>query len=427
MRPIDDDLTAAPVVVVVTIPERNHFTLLESLIAGVAAEGATVYVLGDRQNAVRIERAGATFVDLYGRYSLDEADDESVPLPSRFVTYAARYADDVSAEVAALAPDVIVHDVFAVIGRVVASELGVPRVVVFPGHDLDPRRFVADLEREFQASSSRRCRDAVETLRTRYGLEDASPFSYLVGGSSALTVCCEPRQFLTVEEQRTFPSAAFYGSLPADTATKAKRAREQAARRPGRGTRLFVSFGTIIWRYFAAEALAALTVIADTVAELAEVEALISLGGIPVEPERIAQLERPGVRVASWVDQWEELAAADAFVTHNGVASTHEAVVLGVPMLSVPFFGDQPRRAARCQALGLATMLVDTPKGPVSPTRLRQFLAGLQVDDPDTRSAFERARLWEHETLAGRNAVHREILELADRAGSVAYAARHGT
>ena len=48
------------------------------------------------------------------------------------------------------------------------------------------------------------------------------------------------------------------------------------------------------------------------------------------------------------------------FVTHHGLNSTHEAIYHRTPMLSYPFFGDQPYLANRCRDLGLSVPLVDT-------------------------------------------------------------------
>ena len=62
-------------------------------------------------------------VDLFERYSLDDADGESLPVPCRFVTFAARYAEPVRRELERLGPSLVVYDTFAVIGRVVARSL----------------------------------------------------------------------------------------------------------------------------------------------------------------------------------------------------------------------------------------------------------------------------------------------------------------
>merc|ERR1711957_1136919 len=45
------------------------------------------------------------------------------------------------------------------------------------------------------------------------------------------------------------------------------------------------------------------------------------------------------------VPQLEVLPLCDAFLTHAGANSMHEALSLGVPMVVVPVFGDQPVNA----------------------------------------------------------------------------------
>src|SRR5690606_32811107 len=70
-------------------------------------------------------------------------------------------------------------------------------------------------------------------------------------------------------------------------------------------------------------------------------------------------VRRAGAEVEPFADQGARLATADLFVTHNGLRSTHEAVHARVPMLSVPFFWDQPDLARRSAELGLAVPLTE--------------------------------------------------------------------
>jgi len=66
---------------------------------------------------------------------------------------------------------------------------------------------------------------------------------------------------------------------------------------------------------------------------------------------------KPNVRVVEYADQWEALRESDVFITHHGLNSTHEAVFNRVPMISYPFFGDQPALAAKCRRFGSAVPL----------------------------------------------------------------------
>src|SRR5204862_602239 len=93
------------------------------------------------------------------------------------------------------------------------------------------------------------CRDAMETL-ARWGAPDVSPFLYLSWFSSDLNVYCEPPEFLLPEERAPFEPLAFFGSIwPARHEAAVAAAPAWPARERGR-RRVYVSFGTMAWRYF---------------------------------------------------------------------------------------------------------------------------------------------------------------------------------
>ena len=182
------------------------------------------------------------------------------------------------------------------------------------------------------------CQAAVEILRTRHGMPDASPFSYVSGLSTTLNIYCEPPEFLSAAERRAFEPLAFFGSLPSIEYIEEMRPRQVTSQfRPdSRGRRIYISFGTVVWRYFEREALAAMEALADAVAGMPELDALLSFGGADAADLHATRLTRPNVRVAKRVDQWAALSEADLFVTHHGLNSTHESIFNRVPMLSYP-------------------------------------------------------------------------------------------
>ena len=65
--------------------------------------------------------------------------------------------------------------------------------------------------------------------------------------------------------------------------------------------------------------------------------------------------------VKNYVNQQEVLSKAGLFITHGGSNSFHEAVLFKVPMLIIPFFGDQPLVARQAEAAGIGINLVKDP------------------------------------------------------------------
>jgi UDP:flavonoid glycosyltransferase YjiC (YdhE family) len=263
---------------------------------------------------------------------------------------------------------------------------------------------------------SPRCLEAVEVLRDSYGLKDASPFSYVSSISPLLNIYCEPPEFLDKEERPPFEPIAFYGSLPDLEGEKAGAQRRRGNFGPCsiRTFKLYISFGTIIWRYYAEEALRALSTLAVTLADIDNLSAVISLGRAKLEPKTIAALTRPNVSVESYVDQWRILQKADAFLTHHGMNSTHEAIFHLVPMISYPFFWDQPELAHKCQQFGLAIPLTQSPRDSFGKGQVLAALKRLADERESMRAALTRAREWEQAVINRRPEVHRRIVELIE-------------
>ena len=401
-------------VVVFCMPERGHFQRLRSLIAALGARRVATHVFTHREYRDEVERSGATFVDLFGRFPLATADAESQPFACRYVSYAAHFADPIRREVELLRPRLIVHDGFAVIGRLVASSLGLPRVNVCAGHNVAPEPFLERLRRDPRVRLSERCHHAVEILRQRHGWLDASPFSYVTALSPDLNLYCEPPDFLTADERRVFEPVEFWGSLPPHEELAARRPASPSFGAGADGNRkIYVSFGTVVWRYYAEEALRALTTIVETVGDDARTRLLISLGRHPLEPQARAALSHASTTIESYVDQWRVLEEADLFVTHHGLNSTHEAIFHAVPMVSYPFFWDQPALAAKCQERGLAVPLVSAPRAGITAGDVEDAIATAARRGDAMRLALSEAGRRERDVVAARPAVLERVLALA--------------
>jgi len=389
-------------------PTSGTFRCMLPTLSALASAGHDVHLFGHASQKAWTERAGVHFVDMYGRHSLDAADDITVPVISRYVTFAAVYAEAVTTEVAALGPDVIVYETFAVIAPLVARRLGVPYVNVVPNPLTIPS--VKPVFEQFPGKViSDACKDAVARLRNEHGITNAHPFLWLDGVSPHLNVYCEPEEYLEQSRQAEIQPLAFAGCLAPELlpATGAS----AFAPRDGR-TRVYASFGTFIWVYFAEVAVAALEAIAASCAEL-PVDLLITLGGFDLEGRARQRLEgHTGVTVVDFADQWSALGESDVFITHHGVNSTHEGIYRECPMISYPFFGDQPMLAARCQELGLATPLAPEMLAPVEPDALGAALERIAADNEGFAERLAGARQWEQRTCDGRSDVVARIVSL---------------
>jgi UDP:flavonoid glycosyltransferase YjiC (YdhE family) len=409
--------------VIFTMGANGHVQRLRPLVAALAARGMEPWVFTDARFEADIRAEGGQFTDLYDGRPLAAVDDESRPMPARYVSFAGHYAAGVIDQVAALRPAVVMADTFATIGRVVAAALGLPHVNVCAGHNVDPARFVAQMQADPRVHVGPGLESAVALLRDRYGMADASPLSYIDGLSTVLNLYCEPEQYLTPAEREVFEPVAFFGSTPSADAIAARTRTSAPTAFPEdpAPVTLYVSFGTVVWwatpadpRFSTAvDARAGLEAIARALETRRDVRALMSLGGAALDAEVVDGLRRRNVAVAPYVDQWDVLRQADLFVTHQGLNSTHEAIVSRVPMLSYPFIWDQPALAATCQRLGTALPLAPTLRAPLDDELVHAALDAYLDRRDALTAAVARAREWELDTIAGRPAVVQRIIDLA--------------
>jgi UDP:flavonoid glycosyltransferase YjiC (YdhE family) len=402
-------------VVVFCMPEEGHLRRLLPLVRGLHARGHAVHVYTHERFLPQVVSAGGILEDLFARWPPGAADAESRPVPCRYVSFAGHYGTQIVTAVRALGPALVLYDTFAVIGRVVAAALGVPGVNVCAGHNVAPGPFLRQLRTDPRVAVAPACHAAVARLRELHGMADASPFAYVNNLSPTLNIYCEPPEFLAPAERAVFEPVEFFGSLPSIEHIETPRRHPLPDYFPAghRGRRIYISFGTVVWRYYAAEALATMAALADAVARRPELTAMISFGGSDAADSHAERLQRRNVRVEKRVNQWAALGEADLFVNHHGLNSTHESIFQRVPMLSYPFFWDQPGLAAKCQAFGIARPLAATPRAPVSAdeagARLDVVLAARSAIAP----RLEEARNRELAVMAGRGRIIDRLAALA--------------
>ena len=397
--------------VVFNMVEYGHLKRLLPIISGLTRAGLRIYVFTMPAYRPEVEDAGGLFIDLFRGRPLTEADALSIPMACRNVSFAAHSAEQVVSEAAALEPSLVVHDSFAVVGEVVARHLRLPRVNVCAGHNYPPETALEGLRHYPHIKISEDCWRAVRKLREKLGMPDASPFSHLTGMSSDLNLYCEPPQFLPEDQRGPFQPIAFVGSLSEEVIRRAPSAISPYGDDAADKQRIYVCFGTIIWRYFADAARSALEAVRKAVAELPDSIALVSLGGAQLG-DWGQRMQLPNFRVENYVDQWSVLGASSVYITHQGLNSTHEAAFQQVPMISYPFFHDQPGLAKRSQELGLAVPLVAGMREQFSPAKVHAALSRLAAQRECMRERLAEARQWELDVIAGRSGIIQRIRDL---------------
>jgi UDP:flavonoid glycosyltransferase YjiC (YdhE family) len=144
---------------------------------------------------------------------------------------------------------------------------------------------------------------------------------------------------------------------------------------------VYVSFGTVVPSREALRPVYGATL--EAVADL-PVRVLMTYGGVKGRE----WLPRPpaNVRVESWVEQSDALAAASTVVHHGGAGSTTGALAAGVPAVVVPMFADQPYNAQAVERVG-AGVSVDSP----TPDAIRDALQRVLEQRRYARSAAKMA------------------------------------
>ena len=388
----------------------SHFRPTLAVAKELVRAGATVRFWTDRQFCAEVEAAGAEFADLFSPVPLAEIDDTSIPVPSRWVTFAAAQGERVAAEALAWGAAVVVYDSFALVGEVVGRRLDLPWVPVFSMHLIDAATMRSRTAAEPRVRTDPRCLDAVDALGREFGIADASPFRYFADPSPWLNVMCEPEEWLDPPDRQRYQPLACFGNLPSSALAAAPVAHDAVT-----PPRLYAAFGTVVWWYWPKQAAAAFEVIAEAAQEIGA-HLVIGLGGGAVPDGTKERLLARGAIVHDFADQPAELQSADIFITHHGASSAHEAIAAMVPMLSFPFSSDQPAIAKRCQEIGVALPLIEGwgRDEVLTLPGLRQKINEALSLRPQMLDALHRARSWEVSTLAGRPEVARRIVGLAE-------------
>ena len=110
-------------------------------------------------------------------------------------------------------------------------------------------------------------------------------------------------------------------------------------------------------------------------------QALVSAGGSFAS---LSERRGPDVHVFSWVPQVALLREVQIVISHGGNNTVQETIAAGVPLVVIPFGGDQVVNAARIERLGIGVCVLP---GALTPETLRAAVASALDPDVVRRAA----------------------------------------
>jgi MGT family glycosyltransferase len=340
--------------------------------------------------AEKVEATGATFSNIVGSGPFTTQNyHPTAEFLFQLIPATAGVAPRLVEEARVFQPDVVLHDSAAPWGHVVGRTLGCPTIVslttLVMGVDAMARLGfdgISDDPVNLKASNE---------LQERFGLrlDWENPAAWM-WGEDTLSYSCAALN----PAAATLPARFhFVGSAFAEIDADRELADQDLEHIKSAPRLVYVAMGTV-----AAGALglgaAFFQPFIDGIADDADAHLLIACGQ-PIDPEDFGPLP-DNVTVRRSVPQVAVLHHADAFVTHAGANSMHEGLLLGVPLVCVPCFADQPFNAQRIEEVGAGVTL---PRKGLNAGLIRAAID--RVTAPDAHCAEASAKVGEELRAAG--------------------------
>jgi N-glycosyltransferase len=363
--PIQSHLVPVMVPVAKALREAGHEVAVATgaaMATQIEQHGIPVLVLADvlapgEVKADQLAEDGVKFdLQKMREWRPETAGPLSVPLFNGVM--AARAADNIVAVAQSWRPDLIVRETNEYGGYLAAEKLGIPLAVV----DITPliTQMIPDLT------------DRLNVVRDGLGLPAIESFMHAYG---QLTAGLLPEPWYP--EALRSPRNHYYrlpdpiDHQPLDPAI---------AQLPSDAPLVLATFGSNLQMLMTADSkLTAIT--ADALGSL-PVRAVLALGS-DAAVSSWAGPRPANVHFASFVQQRQLLGACDLFLTHAGFSGVRESLAVGVPMVALPLFSEQPVNATRVDELELGVEV--NPAG-ITPETLAASLKRV-LDDPSYRRA----------------------------------------
>lgn len=332
------------------IPAFGHTNPTIEVVRELVCRGHEVryYSFGDFRE--RIEGTGATFVPCDQHLPPLSAQAErrlrkvSTTEMSILSLKTCELMDEqLTADVASLAPDVVVSDSACFWGKLTAAKHGLPLVVSTTTFAFN------QASSQYMHYSAAELADMVLGLpRVNRALRSLRKKGYRVKGALDIVQSKPDDNAIVYTSRRFQPAAETFGDNYCFVGPSVRPVAPQP--RPADARPLvYVSLGTVINDH------PALFRHCIDAVRNEEFDLLISCGRA-FDPATLGKLPN-NVQVEQYVDQLDVLSRASLFITHCGMNSASEGLYLGVPELLYPITGEQRAVARRVEEMGAGHLL----------------------------------------------------------------------
>ncbi len=333
-------------ILIFCVPFSGHLNVLKRLMAdcGERFDFRLVITGWTNISAVLTDREADTIV--LAKSALKETDPALWTFPR-----VAELFDDCLAVAKEFKPDLIMYDFFSLEGFFVGKQLGIPVWCSIPAM-IGPFTHQKYLAEKLSAPVNRAALARLKVICPDIAITDFEMISdgvHIAGEVNLLWSyrSLTPKNFL---ENRRAAEYVFVGN-PAAGHLSLKKKRQKPL--------VFFSLGTVVmdnlWNQ-QPELRQRLSAFIETVAAHLNDESIDVI--FVTQGKKVLERYPKNWQVFDQVDQVKLLAETDVFITHGGSNSFHEAALNSVPMVALPFFGDQPLVARQIEDLGIGTTVV---------------------------------------------------------------------
>jgi len=332
-------------ILIFSVPFNGHLNILKALIQELETTCEFTLVITGWKNIQPDLNGISCKTIVLAKSTLQETDPALWTFP-RIV----ELLDDCISITSTFKPDVIIYDFFSLEGHIVGKLLNIPYWCSIPAM-IGPFETQAYLHRKL---SSTRNQQALKHLKKlgisidHHEIEMVSDGLHIPGQLNLIWSYPSLTSPQFMQNRKPLPYI-FVGNL---------RGEKSVPKRKNNTPVIYFSLGTVVMNNLWNQQRQTRTALKNFIARIAKLWQHKKITVIFVsQGKRVLNHYPKNWRVVDHTNQVGTLSRADIFVTHGGSNSFHEAALQHVPMVVIPFFGDQLLVAQQVQRLGIGINL----------------------------------------------------------------------